>query len=482
MRNENDSLGSDSRFPAILGDDEILAGVSEGVCPECLAIVECQIIFRESKVFMRKYCEQHGLFETLIYSDVRDYVKAARFNRAGIQPLHHQAKISKGCPDDCGLCEAHEQHTCVAVAEITNRCDLECPVCFANTDGKFELPFEIVKNMIDTFVKCEREPEVLQLSGGEPTTHPDIFNIVNYASRRGIKYVVLNTNGLRLAERSFAEQLASSIDSRTSSGLYVYLQFDGFERATDEVLRGRGLIAERTMALDNCRELGLPVTLVPTLVKGANDHEIGALIDLALREENIKMVNFQPLANVGRCRVPGPQTQTMTIPDVLAEVEIQTLGFLRKEDFINVPCPHPTCAACTYVYKNGNSSFVLNRMLNIDQYIDYIVNLALPHTGLTKELKKAADSLLSMSAIAGSGKIEEAICTISGLAIPNIKEIADKVTMISVHAFMDRFNFDLKRAKKCCVTQILPDGNMVPFCVYNVLYRDSVSCSYSSLY
>lgn len=472
MSSQSEHGEGDQRFPAILGDDEILAGLSQSVCPDCLAVVDCQIIFRDNQVVMRKHCGAHGLFETTVYADVKDYIKADRYNKPGAKPLRYGRTVSEGCPLDCGICEAHEQHTCVGVVEITDRCNLECPVCFAGSDGKFELPLANVKKMIDTFVESEREPEVLQISGGEPTLHADIFKIINYAGERGIKYVVLNTNGVRLAERSFAEELAQSMGASGSENRpYVYLQFDGVRPGASEALRGRELIEQKMLAIENCRQFGMYVALVPTVVKGVNEDQIGEILEMALDDSNIKMVNFQPVAAVNRCDIADAQQARMTIPDVLREIEIQTLGLFKKGSFMNIPCSHPTCSVCAYVYRNDEQSFVLNDVLNMDRYLDSITNLALPHTGLTKEARKAADALLSMSAVVGSGKIEDAICTICGVTVPNIKEMVSKITMVSVHAFMDAYSFDLGRARKCCVTQILADGNMVPFCVYNVLHR-----------
>ena len=169
-----------------LEEKEVLLEKSKSVCPDCLKIIDCQIFFREENVHMRKYCEEHGRFEVMIYSDVNDYLNAEKFNKPGSTPLHYQGSVSEGCPKDCGLCEAHKQHTCVGIIEITEVCNLKCPVCFANSNSGFMLPFEKVKEMIDLYVRCEGEPEVLQISGGEPTLHPNIIQILEYAGKMGI--------------------------------------------------------------------------------------------------------------------------------------------------------------------------------------------------------------------------------------------------------------------------------------------------------
>ncbi len=468
-----------------LKDSEILAEKSKSVCPECLNVIDCQILFRENKVYLRKYCKDHGLFEVLVYSDIGDYLHAAKYNKPGSKPLHYQGSVGKGCPEDCGLCTAHLQHTCVGVIEITDMCNLNCPVCLADARNSFALPFKRVKEMIDLYVKCESKPEVLQISGGEPTLHPDILKILRYVGERDILYPVLNTNGLKLADWDFAEKISQSMhDSLPHRKPNIYLQFDGLSDDTYIALRGEPLIDLKMKALANCKELGMNVALVPTIVKGINDHEIGPIIDLALGESNIKMVNFQPSTLVGRYDMHNRQNGRMTIPEILSEIEKQTSGLLKKKSFINIPCPYPTCSACTYIYKVKERKIVLTDLLNMDKYMDYIINRTLPDMEFTSEIKRAInalESLLSMSAVSGSKKTEKAICIFCHMAIPDIENIVDNITLISVHAFMDEYNFDLKRAMKCCVTEILPDGKMIPFCVYNILYRKNLTEGFGKL-
>jgi uncharacterized radical SAM superfamily Fe-S cluster-containing enzyme len=464
-------------------EEEVFFEESKSVCPECLDIIECQIFFRDDKVYMRKFCEKHGLFEVLVYSDVKDYLDSQKYNKPGAEPLHLQGSIDKGCPSDCGLCEAHQQHTCVGVIEITKNCNLNCPVCFADSKDEFTLPLDKVKEMIDLYVKCEGEAEVLQISGGEPTLHPDIIEILEYAAKKGIKYPMLNTNGIKLAYWDFAQKIANTMDDGDLpiGKPLIYLQFDGMSNETYIALRGRPLLDVKMKALSNCRELGMNVTLVPTIVKGVNEHEIGAIIDLALNDDNIKMVNFQPISCTGRYELENNEDQRMTIPEILVEIQSQTSGLIKKNSFINIPCPHPTCSVCTYLYKTNDKVVSLTELFNVDDYMDKIVNRTIPDDGLLSDVNEALDTLLSMSAVMGSDRVNNAICTSCGITIPNISELLDGITLISVHAFMDEYNFDLKRAKKCCVTEILPNGQMIPFCVYNILYRRKLTPTFGGL-
>jgi uncharacterized radical SAM superfamily Fe-S cluster-containing enzyme len=442
-----------------------------------LKIVDGQILSENNKVYLRKSCEEHGRVEVLLYSDTDEYIKAVKSNKPGSKPLKIQGHVKEGCPFDCGLCEDHKQHTCVGIIEITEKCNLRCPVCFADSKQGVSLPFETVKKMIDLYVECEGAPEVLQISGGEPTIHPDIFRILKYLGRKGIKYPMLNTNGIMLAEYDFAKEISLTMDDGDSilGRPLIYMQFDGVTEETVIALRGRPLLELKLKAIENCRNLGMNVALVPTVVKGINDHEIGPIIDQALSDKNIKTVNFQPVSLAGRFTPGEKLKRRMTLPEILDEIELQTSMQVKKKNFINIPCPYPTCATSNYVYRVEDTIFSLADFLDVNDFMCDSINRAIPDEKLLSDVSQAFHSLFSMSAVPGSEESSKALGDISGNEKPetmlDIVKFVENITLISVHAFMDKYCFDLKRAQKCCVTEILPNGRMIPFCVYNVLYR-----------
>ncbi|MBP2029109.1 putative radical SAM superfamily Fe-S cluster-containing enzyme [Methanohalophilus levihalophilus] len=460
---------------------EIRIQKSKSVCPVCLQTIDCNIISRNGKVFLQKTCAEHGDFETILFSDSDSYIKAIKENVPGTKPKFIQTKVSKGCPNDCGFCDEHQQHTCVGIIEITDVCNLHCPVCFAASESSFSLPLVKVKEMIDIFVEREDNPEVLQISGGEPTLHPDILEILEYAGKKGILYPVLNTNGIKLADPQFAKQVASTVpEDRSSVGKpVIYFQFDGFSNAIYETLRGKPLLETKMKAFENCKKEGMTVALVCTLVKGINDHEIGRIIDFAMNESYIKMVNFQPATLAGRHDLPDKQDGRMTIPDVISEVEIQTKGTLKKDSFITTPCPYPTCSVCAYVYSNNGRDVVLTRFLNSAACRDYLVGRAIPDIEVVARIEKSLTtfgSLLSRSSILSGNSHDDCCCSgnCSGI-IAEIGSVLDNVTLVSIHAFMDEHNFSVERTRKCCITEIMPDGRMIPFCSYNILYRKELA-------
>lgn len=212
--------------------DEILHETTRSICPECRVVVDAQVLLCDDRVYMRKHCPEHGWFEGLIYGDARAYVEQAKFNKPGQAPARISTESVNGCPLDCGLCPEHRQHTCLALIEVNTACNLDCPVCFANAGAGFNLTVPEVEAMLDRFVELEGHPEVVQFSGGEPTIHPDLLEMIEGAQRRDITHVMVNTNGLRIANDP--EWFARFAELRP----LIYLQFDGLTDETYRAIRG----------------------------------------------------------------------------------------------------------------------------------------------------------------------------------------------------------------------------------------------------
>ena len=206
--------------------------LTRSICPECRRVIDAQVILRDNKVYMRKRCPACGPFEALVYGDAEAYVANGKYNKPGTIPLALGTEVEHGCPHDCGLCPDHQQHTCLGIIEVNSVCNMDCPLCFSTAGPGFSLTLEEVEAMLDDFVRTEGVPEVVQFSGGEPTIHPQIIDFVKAAKARGIRFVMINTNGKRIArDDKFVEQLAEVKPA-------FYFQFDGFERRTSLTLRG----------------------------------------------------------------------------------------------------------------------------------------------------------------------------------------------------------------------------------------------------
>ncbi len=443
--------------------------LTRSLCPVCRRVVDAQVLARDGKVILRKRCPEHGSSEALLSSDLSWYLHGMRYTRTGLLPTARATDVQQGCPYDCGLCPEHQQHTCLAIIEVNSGCNLRCPICFMSAGDvpAFSLSLDQVDRMLDRLIAMEGETEVVQISGGEPTIHPDIVEILAAVRRRPVRYVMLNTNGLRLAkDDAFVRSLADL-------GIYVYLQFDGLEARTHLALRGVDLRREKQEALDRLARHGVQAVLAATVVKGINEHEIGAIVRTALDHPAVRGVAFQPVFLEGR-HVPADPTDRLTVPDVLHAIETQTGGLFTMRDFTPVPCCHPTCMAMAYAYVDHGSVTPLARIVDVDAYIDYYANRALPDLDLG--VRKALEGLLSASSVGGSEKQILNFCAACGLQLPeDFTAMLDRIFMINVTGFMDLHTFEVRRVMKCCIHEVTPDGRLIPFCAYNTVgYREQV--------
>lgn len=447
--------------------DAIFYELTRSICPTCRTVIDAQILLRDGKVYMRKRCPEHGWFEGLIYSDATLYANSLRYNKPGTIPLAFSTEVKAGCPFDCGLCPEHKQHACLGIIEVNTGCNLACPVCFADAGDGYSLTVGEVERMLDRFIECEGEGEVIQFSGGEPTIHPEILPMLRAAKRRPIKYVMLNTNGIRIArDDRFLSELAEI-------GPTIYLQFDGLTAETYLRLRGKDLVDEKRRALDRLARAGLKAILVAAIERGVNEHEIGSLVRLALEHPAVRGITFQPVTHVAR-HLPFDPMERVTIPDVIRAIEAQTNGLFVQQDFVPVPCCFPTCSSVTYAYVDGERVTPLPRVLDVQAHLDYITNRAVPDA--PPGLRGALEGLWSASAIPGTDRAaEQFACASCGLDLDPGTDLVDRIFMIAVKDFMDAYTFNVKNVMKCCVVVLVPDGRMIPFCAYNTVgYREQI--------
>jgi uncharacterized radical SAM superfamily Fe-S cluster-containing enzyme len=445
---------------------------------------------------MRKHCPEHGSHESLVFGDAQLYQDIAVFNKPGVPPLEFVTKEIAGCPFDCGLCPVHEQHMCLAIIEVNSACNLDCPLCVANSgthlaQSGFELTFEQVDFMLDRFIATESHPEVVQFSGGEPSLHPRILDFIELANTKGIDYVMLNTNGIRIAKDDrFLAELARLKP-------HVYLQFDGFDPQTYRALRGReDLLKIKLRALDRMAEVDIRAVLVPAIEHGINEHEIGPIVEFGLRHPAVFGVSFQSAFRAQRHPAADPMTR-VTTPDILKALESQTDGLFRLSDFIPIPCCNPTCGFSTYAIITGDDVIPIPRVLEVDRYLKFLENRTMP--ALEKDLFLALEALWSASSTAGSessaAHVRQVLehtdldhridgraaarCTSCQSSLPisehTPRDLAKHIFMITSRDFMDLSTFNINEIVKCCIGVMTPDGRSIPFCAYNTVgYREQV--------
>ena len=440
------------------------------VCSHCLRRVEAKILIKEERVFLEKWCPEHGWERSLIADDA-DYYRLCRevYVKPPEMPERFNTVMRRGCPWDCGLCPDHMQHSCVSVVEITETCNLRCPVCYADSgpDTGRHLGLAEIEAMLDTVVANEGEPDVVQISGGEPTLHPDFFAVLDAAKARPIRHLMVNTNGLRLAsEPGFAERLAAY-----QPGLEVYLQFDSVHDATLKALRGAELADTHRRALERLEAARLSTTLVMTVARGVNDDQIGEVIRHALQWKCVRGVTLQPIQDAGRVGAPvGGGHDRLTVSGLRRAVAEQS-GLFSLEDVVPVPC-NPDTLAMAYALRRGGEITPLTRHLGPDVLLDGPRNTISfeRDPALRERLVKLFATNLAPEAQAAC--LSELLCCLPRVDAPDLGY--ENVFRVLIVRFMDRHDLDLRALKKSCVHMARPDGKMIPFETWNLFYRQGL--------
>jgi uncharacterized radical SAM superfamily Fe-S cluster-containing enzyme len=453
--------------------------LTTSTCPHCLTLLPAQVIIRAGRVYFLKDCARCGPSEALVSEDADYYVRAYAFARAGTEPRVFRTEAQHGCPTDCGTCDDHEQHTCLPIIEVTDHCNLECPICIVNNQDSQHLAPATFARMLDGLVEAEGQCESVALSGGEPTSHPQILELIALANRPEIARTVLITNGLRIArDRGFAERLKQS-------GVYVALQLDGFDARTHELIRGRDLCAEKTAALAVLEALDIPTQLIFVAARGVNEDQIGRAVELLLAKDFILSLNFQPAAytGLGGGRFPHDPLDRLTIPGVIRRIAEQSNGQLETRDFSPLPCSHPQCVSLTYLLKLDDGTAV-----PFSRFVDFERHGALLRSSATLPASpEIADALVDVihDVWARQEQIPRGPQILAALRrtldemfpprplTPKQAVLASerRSKSIFLHHYMDRHDFDLERLRKCCHHYPQVDGRIMPACAFNMFHR-----------
>lgn len=463
------------------GAREVFHSFSKGICPTCRGLVDGVRMIRGGKVYLRKQCPRDGQSEALISGDADWFLRSLTYIKEGSVPLKHSTKVEEGCPKDCGLCPDHEQHSCLPIIEITNHCNLECPICIVQNRNNYHMTREEFANTIDGIIEKEGTLDTVNLSGGEPTIHPLFLEFLDIAKRPEISRVSISTNGLRIAsDYDFCVELAKR-------GVYVNLQLDALRNPELRVLRGGGDHQKvKTRALENLERAGVRTTIVSTVAKGVNDDQIGECVRLLFEKDFILSLMFQPASYTGYGGAhfgPHDPLNVITIPDVVRAAEEQTGGMLKKTDFLPLPCSHPGCFGLTYLLKTDEGFVPFPRFIDLEHYLEIIANRGTirPDAGFEYAIKSTIDELWSSSGQSPDNeKILRTLKRAIRLMYPEDRamELEERlkigeglVKTIFIHAFMDEHTFEIDRIKKCCTHYAMPDGRLMPGCAYNMFYR-----------
>jgi len=451
--------------------DYLFYDTAVSICTTCYRRVDAKIVFEDGNVYMLKRCPEHG-FERVLMADDVDYYRRCRevFLKPPEMPDHYNTPVKYGCPYDCGLCPDHEQHGCLTLIEICDACNLSCPICYANsgTHRATYRTMEQIERMLDAVVSNEIEPDVVQISGGEPTIHPQFFEVLDAAKKRPIKHLMVNTNGIRIAtEEGFAERLATYMPE-----FELYLQFDSLKCDPLMLLRGADLRSIREKALEKLNKLNVSTTLVVTVERGVNDEEMGAIVDFALQQPCVRGVTFQPVQQAGRLENYDPAKHRLTLSEVRRRILKQTDVF-KPEDLIPVPC-HPDSLGMAYAMKIGGKVVPLTGMIDPQVLINGGRNTIVYEKDA--ELQKHIFKLFATnhSPQGQASTLRELLCCLPMVLAP--KQLGyDNLFRILIVQFIDAQSFDLRSIRKTCVHIAHPDGKrLIPFDTYNMFYRDDL--------
>jgi len=417
--------------------NEAILAETTSLCPSCLEQVPGQYEERGDGVHLRRTCPDHGTTSRQVWGS-----------------LDHWEWASEFAPDfePDGDLTVESDHACLAILEVTEDCNLSCSYCFASSGpgGKQRSKQEIL-DLLD--VVRQEEPRPIQFSGGEPTVRDDLPALVTAATNRGFDHIEVNTNGLRLArEDGYAKQLA---DAGVTA---VYLQFDGLERDTYVEIREADILDFKHEAIDACRDADLPVILVPTVVPGVNDHEMGDIVEFALDNRDVvRSVNFQPVAHFGRYE----RNDGRFALDEAARLLAEQIDPLDPRDILPAPCCSAYCQIGTALLPREDSVVPLTKFID-DALWDTVSGMV--------------DEGDYMELLAGTAAGEEMACTTAGCcgsAVPDgAGELFEDVVPVSITGFMDADAADVDRLSNCCLSVPTPDGDLVPFCGYNMTTED----------
>ncbi len=493
---------------------------TQSLCPDCKKIIPATIYEKNGQALMKKTCPEHGDFEDIYWSDADMYLQAEKWAYDGIGVTNPAITDATVCPEQCGLCNLHLSHTCLALIDLTNRCNLKCPICFANANAAgyvFEPSYDQVVRMMENLRAEQPVPcKAIQFAGGEPTIYPQFMEVITKARDLGFSQIQVATNGLKMVDFDFCQKM------RDAGMNTIYLQFDSLREKDYITARGRKLLDIKLKAIENCKNVKpkpLSTVLVPTVVKTMNDDQVGEIVKYAINNAQvIRGVNFQPVSFTGRIDEKQLKQQRYTIPDLVSDLEKQT-DFLKKTDFYPVPIvapiselisilsgreeiiftSHPHCGYATFMFIHNGEVTPIPRFVNVEglfQRMEELADKAKRYQMLIrlfKKLKKKTDIQDTFDKYFGEyidkTKMPEGIDIVevlSEVASEKNKKSVGKFTwktmLIGAMHFQDSYNYDIERVKRCVIHYATPDDRIIPFCAYNSgpTYRTEVEKKYST--
>lgn len=451
------------------------------ICPQCRRLLVADHVQRDEGLILEKRCPEHGEMSARLARTHSWLAGLQEFAAHSFQPQSRQTTVDRGCPWDCGECPAHRQKSAFFLFEITDGCNLNCPICLGapHEKGSF-VSVEDFGKMAAAVVNYAGAGQIGTLGGGEPTLHPQLLDLVGILHDRGFGSIFLYTNGLRIArDPALAKRLAEE-------GICVVLQWDAFSDSVYGSLRGRPLLAEKQQALHHLKSAAGPLGLCTTTVAGVNEGELGRIYSMFVDDGAFGLLDIATMAFVGKGSGYGlGRDHRITSEDVVLALEAQTDGMIGASDFSPVSFSHPECLQIAYLLAEPGGGFLpLKRMLDPEDYRKLVADkpLLAVEPEMEDTFREAIDRLWAKRSddparargLAALRHMMETLFPSSGaLSADEIaSRSAELVKVVLIHSYMDGLNFDVGRSKMCISRTVLPDGRLVPTCAYNVIHRE----------
>ena len=461
--------------------DERLIHETTSLCRLCKNAVPARVVAVGGEVWMQKSCPEHGPQQVRLSDDAAWYEETRRIAPRPAPPAHPPRPVEHGCPFDCGPCTSHEQDVRLPVVTITSACNLDCPICYVHNknEGAYHMGLEDFRSLLGHLVADHgNDLDLINFTGGEPTMHPHFLDFLRMAREAGVHRVSLCSNGIRLArDESLVEQIAAL-------GGRVALSFDTFEKDADYLLQGARLLDLKLRCLDLLEKHRVDTTLIPVMTLGVNDHEIGKILDLALKKPNVRHVEVHTITYTGQSGTSFPRDGRISIHEVLRRIEETTGGLLRIDDFVPSPCAHPLCYQIAYLLLDpeGGPPVPLTRLMSRETLYACLSDRL--YIEPSRHLEEALQEAIARLWAEDGEEAERALRILRSLIeriFPRGRAIGHEEALraceeaskaIYIHSHMDEETFDTERIVQCCDSNCYPDGRTVPVCSYNILYRE----------
>jgi hypothetical protein len=466
---------------AIAAQPERLLHQTTSLCRVCKNGVPANVVAREGGVWMTKTCPRHGPQEVQLSDDAGWYEKTRAIQPRDAPPRRIVRSIERGCPFDCGACESHTQKVRLPVVTITSACNLECPICYVHNknEGAFHMGVDELRQVL-THLKAEHgdELDIINFTGGEPTLHPHLLEILELSHQAGIHRVTVCSNGVRLArDEALVKRLGEL-------GVRIALSFDTFEKDADYAMQGAHLVDLKLRCMDLLEKHDVDVTLIPVMTRGLNEKEIGRILEYALGKRNVRHIEVHTITYTGQGGISFPRSGRISMHEVLREIEETTGGFLKPADFVPSPCAHPLCYQIAYLLMDpeGGPAIPLTRFLSPETLYDCLADRLYlePSRKLEEALREAIDRLWTDGGPDAERTLRILQTLLRDMTPPGralTREEALRTSerafkAIYIHSHMDEETFDVERLAQCCDSNCYADGTTIPVCAYNVLYRE----------